>query len=375
MSRPVAIVCGAGYVSGKEIMALELAEGLQASGRRVICITSSWSNGDFLERLRSSAIPFRRMRLGFISATLKCDAMAMTLIQFWRWPGLIFDYWRFLYKAKPARVIHTNWHHLLLLWMFLNQQRDWFWVHEFIPSKLQYRKVFGWLSHRLNGFVAVSDAIAESLRHLGIPEDKIRVIHNGLRNPAVDVALPATRLAKKNIGIVGQIGPWKGHEDLLEAFNIISQRHPSALLHVFGATGGRFGDSLKKRATEMGVSERVIWHGFVRSKNEIYPVLDICVIPSRFEEPFGMTAVEAAYFSVPVIATRRGGLPEIVQDGLTGFLVESESPMQLAQRLEDLIGNESLREKMGFAARQHVSSYFTRDRLVNEFDQLLRIAI
>ena len=70
------------------------------------------------------------------------------------------------------------------------------------------------------------------------------------------------------------------------------------------------------------------------------------------DESFGLTAVEAAFFEVPVVATRRGGLPEIVIEGSTGFLVNSESPRELADRLLELISNGQVRRTMGTAARK-----------------------
>src|SRR5687768_16657497 len=112
----IAIVCGAGIVSGKEIMALELGSGLHAAGHSVVYVTSQWGDGHFSRRLRAMDFPFYRMRLGFISAALSVDSIRMTADQMARWPKLVYDYRRFLAQEQPRHVIHTNWHHLLLLW-------------------------------------------------------------------------------------------------------------------------------------------------------------------------------------------------------------------------------------------------------------------
>src|SRR5579862_8665972 len=125
--KRIAIVCAAGIVSGKEIMALELGEGLRARGCDVSYVTSLWGDGDFSARLQILAVPFHRMRLGFISATLNRACLWMTADQLWRWPKLLADYQGFLRSAKPQHVIHTNWHHLLLLWPLLRPTRDLFW--------------------------------------------------------------------------------------------------------------------------------------------------------------------------------------------------------------------------------------------------------
>ena len=125
-----AIVCGAGIVSGKEVMALELGEGLREKGCSVFYVTSLWGDGDFAARLRSHKFPFSRMRIGFISATLTADNLWMTVDQMMRWPKLLYDYNQFLLRERPDYVIHTNWHHVLLLLPFLRQERDIFWLHE-----------------------------------------------------------------------------------------------------------------------------------------------------------------------------------------------------------------------------------------------------
>ena len=109
----VAIICSAGIVSGKEIMALELGDGLRAKGEQVVYVTSLWGNGDFIERISEKSFLHYKMRLGFISATFNFDCMRMTGDQLIHWPKLLYDYNRFLEREKPAHVIHTNWHHIM----------------------------------------------------------------------------------------------------------------------------------------------------------------------------------------------------------------------------------------------------------------------
>ena len=84
----VAIVCGGGIVSGKEIMALELAKGLRDTGCEVEVVTSFWGNREFLRRLQDENLRAHIMRLGFISATLNLECLRMTAHQMLFWPGL-----------------------------------------------------------------------------------------------------------------------------------------------------------------------------------------------------------------------------------------------------------------------------------------------
>ena len=368
----VAIICGAGIVSGKEIMALELGEGLRACGCPVTYVTSQWGNGDFSVRLKALGFPFRRMRLGFISATLTWDCLRMTADQLCRWPKLLWDYTRFLREDKPSHVVHTNWHHLLVLWPLLRRERDLFWVHDVVLDRPQYRRVFHFLGRRLGGFVAASHAVGRSLAAAGIPRERVRVIHNGLALPERSVAVPSQPAdAPVRVGIVGQIGAWKGHEDLLAAFGRLATQHPLAELHVFGRGEEAYVAALRRQTEALQLTGRVFWRGFEPDRAKAFQALDLCVMPSRVEEAFGLIAVEAGLFGLPVIASRRGALPEIVEDGVTGRLCDAENPADLAAKLEELLRDPALRKRLGAAGRQRAETYFSRRRMVEDFLRVL----
>src|SRR5207248_2297656 len=118
------------------------------------------------------------MRLGYISATPRFNELRMTADQLIHVPALYYSYRRFLRTISPDKVIHTNWQHLLLLLPFLKPGRDLFWVHEVMPNKAQYRKLFAMLSRRLSCFVGASKAVAQSILQLGVVTDQVVVIYN-----------------------------------------------------------------------------------------------------------------------------------------------------------------------------------------------------
>ena len=129
----------------------------------------------------------------------------MTAHQLIFWPELLISYKRFLAKVKPTRVIHTTWHHAFLLWPFLRPERDIYWVHETFSNKKQYRRLFSALDKRLGCFIAVSDAVRKSLIALGVPSDRIRVVYNGIADPASELGRLNPN-SNSTIGIVGQVG-------------------------------------------------------------------------------------------------------------------------------------------------------------------------
>lgn len=366
----IAIVCGAGIVSGKEIMALELGQGLREAGLAVHFVTSRWGSGEFGRRAEAASFSTDRMWLGYISATRRVSEIRMTLDQMRRWPELVIAYLRFLRAFRPDKVIHTNWHHALLLLPFLKARRDIYWVHELMPDKRQYRSLFRRLAARIGCFVAVSDAAAKALVRIGVPQEKVRTVRNGLADPAS--ASPKTSTAVEAVGIVGQIGAWKGHENLLDAFSLVARQYPDMQVRIFGRGSAEYEQLLRNRAKRLGIDDKVHWMGFVGERKAIYGDLTILAVPSRSEDPLPTSAIEAAFFGIPVVASRRGGLPEIVEDGVTGFLFEAGDVSGLAKRMIDLLENSSLRQEMGRHARERARMVFSRDRFMREFSALLK---
>jgi glycosyltransferase involved in cell wall biosynthesis len=367
---PIVIVCGAGYVSGKEVMALELAGGLVRNGERVLFVISSWNDGDFAKRLKGAELHARTMALGFISATLTRQCLKMTLEQIWNLPPLLFEYRRLLRWLNPYAVVHTNWHHLLLLLPFVHAHRDIFWLHEYVPNRLHYRFVFNLLARRLRNFICVSRSVAESVKKLGIDEDKIRVVHNGVTRPISEPRVEESAVFR--IGIVGQVGVWKGHDDLIEAFALVHGKHPTSELHIFGRGDGTYTKQLKHKSVGLGIADSIKWHGFIKDTQEIYSRLDICVVPSRSQDPLPTVAIEAGFSGLPVIATRSGGLPEIVEHEINGLLVEAGRPLEIADALCRLIEDRHLRLNLSNNAICCALQRFGSERFVTEFLPLLQ---
>jgi glycosyltransferase involved in cell wall biosynthesis len=297
----------------------------------------------------------------------------MTLEQVRRWPSLLWGYSSLVRRLRPQKVIHTNWHHLLLLLPLLRPERDLFWLHDLVPDLPQYRRVFGWLERRLGAFICVSQACACSLRKIGIDEAKIRVIHNGLTDPADSVDPRSPSHERLRIGIVGQVNPEKGHADLLEACALLAREYSAPELHIFGNGNAVYKTELVRRSLDLGVVELVNWHEFVPDRREIYGNLDVCVMPSRTTESFGLSALEAGFFGLPSVVTRRGGLPEIIEHEVNGLVVEAERPAELAEALSRLIKEPSLRQRLGANARRRAVEHFGRDRFLNEFMAVLKL--
>jgi glycosyltransferase involved in cell wall biosynthesis len=352
-------------------MALELGSGLRAAGHDVTFVVSSWHNDDFQNRLSASSYEARQMPIGFISATANFDSLRMTAEQLLYVPSLWAAYNRFIREISPNHIVHTNWHHLLLLLPFLKPKRDLFWVHEIIPIKRRFLKLFSILDQRLSCFVAVSNAVAWSLLKLGVSIDHIVVVHNGVVSFQSAISERTNGAHNIRIGIVGQIAQAKGHEDAIQAIYSLSQLNPKIELHIFGTGKSQYRDKLQELVGSLGLSPQVKWHGFVSERADIYSKIDICVVPSRFDDPLPTVAIEAAMAGLPCVAYARGGLPEIIENGVTGLLVDSGNVSELAVALEMLLKDPVLRMRMGMAAQHLAQERFAAQRFHHSFAALL----
>lgn len=370
----IVIICGAGYISGKEKIMFSLLKGLAAEGNEVFCITSKWSNGQFEDLLIKWNINYSKIRLGFISKTMNWNSIRMTMEQLIYWPKLLFDYKRIVSKFRPDVVIHTNFHHLFLLYPVVGTRNtiNIYHSHESIGNSGFYNKLFSLFSKKIKLFIGVSDYVTNKLRDLGIWNDKLKTIHNGL-----EIIQWKPNLLKQEsifkIGIVGQVGRWKGHEDVLLALDILKRKYNLSQfkLSIFGTGDPSFIQELNKLIEEKHLKDQVEWKGFVNNIEQIYADLQVVCIPSRSEEPFATSALEAGLFAVPVIVSNRGGFPEIVKHQHNGFIVEANAPEEIAKFLAILIEDPSMALQKGLNHQQIVSQLFSYNKFISNWENKL----
>lgn len=367
----VLVVCAAGYISGKEKVTLDLLKGLKESGHDVFCIVSNWGNGSFAQQLEQEGIPYRRMRLGFMSKTLDRAAVRMTLLQGWYWPGLLLKYRALVKKFSPEIVIHTNFHHTFLLYPALRTrgQVHMYHSHESIINSGFYSRLFRRFEKKIRVFIGVSHFVTRRLAALGLSHT--RTIYNGVA--PIDPPQKEGANTIFTIGIVGQVGAWKGHEDVVAALEMLAQEPllPPFRLFIYGNGPADFIAALKRQIADKNLEDSVVWKGYASELTTLYRDLDVVCVPSRSEEPFGLSAVEPGLFSLPVIVTNRGGLPEIVRHEQNGFVVDAGAPDQLARYLQLLMQHPALARQMGERHRQIVLQEFTYRKFITDWNTLL----
>lgn len=196
------------------------------------------------------------------------------------------------------------------------------------------------------------------------------VVVNGLPWPgAKPTPLPAD---EPRLLVMGRVVVQKGFDLALEAFAIVRRQCPAARLVVAGS--GEALPSLRLLASDLGVQDSVDFVGWVDPPAipELINTATLVVAPSRWEEPFGLVALEAAQMGRPVVATNVGGLGEVVVHGETGLLAPREDPAALAEAILSLLANPQWAQSMGQAGRERASSTFSFERMVDAYDILYR---
>ena len=164
--------------------------------------------------------------------------------------------------------------------------------------------------------------------------------------------------------------PEKGVEDVIEAAALVLRRNANVQFVLAGEGASR--REYMARAEAAGVAERFTWTGLVDDPlaSGIYAAADVVCQLSRWEEAFGWMIAEAMASGKPVVATRAGGIPEIIEDGVSGYLVRRRQPAEAADRIVRLLEDRELRDRMGACGRRTVEDRFSLERNVAELLKL-----
>ena len=211
-----------------------------------------------------------------------------------------------------------------------------------------------------------SDAVRTALlRRFPGQASRARTIWNGIPLPAAEPPpLPET----PSLLFVGRLSPEKGADLAIAALEHLATAPD---LHLVLAGDGPERTSLEAQAVRRGVADRVRFAGWVPPARvrSLLAASTVLLVPSR-SEGLGIAAIEAGAHGRPVVAARVGGLPEVVEDGVTGILVEPESPGALAEAVARLLDDPALARRMGRAARRRVRQRFSIARCADAYEEL-----
>jgi glycosyltransferase involved in cell wall biosynthesis len=232
-------------------------------------------------------------------------------------------------------------------------------------------------SHFADEVVAVSHRTRDELiRFEGIAPEKISVIYNGIN---VKLTRKESREELKRelglnncdtvIGTVGRLEDQKGLDLLLASIPHVLRQVPQTKFIIVG--GGSKEQELKRLASELKISEHVIFTGWRSDAVDLIQTFDGFVTTSRFEG-MPMVLLEAMALSKPIVATSVGGVSEVVNDGFNGTLVNSRDPDEVAKALLTLISDRRSAEQMGHNGRIRYEESFTAEAMASSYDNLYR---
>jgi len=244
-------------------------------------------------------------------------------------------------------------------------------IHEMPAYAVGSDTILGRVLQNANWVVAVSGAMLNSVRRI-FPEviPRSSVIYNGLDMPVFKprpLSFDTPRLL-----CLGRVVFDKGFDLALNAFASIIVRFPKARLIISGDGPAR--RDLERQAETLGVKDAVEFTGWISPDkvSDLINAATVIVVPSRWAEPFCLVAVQAAQMSRPTVATRVGGLPEVVLHHETGLLVEKEDSDQLAEAIVFLLEHPDMAEQMALAARNRAQRVFNLKRCVDAYDAMYR---
>lgn len=214
--------------------------------------------------------------------------------------------------------------------------------------------------------LAISDGVRDALVRSGVDPGRIRVVPSGIDLAPFEARYDRAAL-RAGLGLapdvvlvlqVAALAPHKSQTDLLRAASLLKSRAPSVRIWVAGE--GALRDSLEREHAALHLGEFVRFLGFREDVPDLLRAADLFCL-SSYLEGMGTSILDAMAAGLPVVATRVGGIPEVVEDGRSGLLVPPRSPEALAEALEALAGDAGRRKSMGERAQERARE-FSADR-------------
>lgn len=227
-----------------------------------------------------------------------------------------------------------------------------------------------WKYRQVDGFLCASEAIRQLLLADGVEPDRAILVHEGIDVEHVDAAprldahvdlwLPH---GAPIVGNIAALVAHKGQRDLVDAAQLVVRQAPDTRFLIVGE--GELRPVLEQQIHRHGLEKHVILAGFRPDALSLLKAFDVFVM-SSVTEGLGTSILDAMACAKPVVATCAGGIPEVVADAQTGFLVPVRDPRALADRLVTLLTRPDLRDAFGRAGRRRVEERFSAERMVAE---------
>lgn len=359
-------------MGGAERVILQLANNLKDSAFNLI-VTSfvqDWKTDNaFIEALKAH------------DTNIRTITMSMKYPSPWWNPIRNFFDLCHLIKAEKIQIIHTHGYRSNIIGLLAS-------ILLRVPI---VTTVHGWTNHTnsvklyeyldrfflrfFDKIIAVSDNIKNNLLNSRICIHKIEKIYNTVNCEIVKSKISLNEVRKrfhlsqgdKLVGTIGRLSKEKGIDYLIKAGSEIIATYPDVKILIIGDGPER--QNLEILAKQLRISDNVIFCGFQKDVAEFYHLIDIVVLPS-ITEGLPMVLLEALTYSKPIVATRVGGIPEVITDGKTGILVEPQNPSRLAEGIIRILKNPEEAHRMASEGRKLVEERFNSRDLGKKIEKI-----
>ena len=284
-----------------------------------------------------------------------------------RYPAALLRLTAFLKERRPD-VVHLNELDEIIFFVLAARMAGGIPVvataRSFLKSSRRFRKLW---AHRLSRLVCVSEAGRRQATEGGVAPDRILVVHDPPdvrwgEWPAEDartrwretLRVPASVPV---IGTVGNLSPVKGTDVLIEALPFVVSRFPEVRCVFVGADDRRWVTELTSRAETLGVARNIVFTGSLPDPRPVVSLMDVFVLPSRLEG-YGLALLEAMSYERPVVASRIGGIMDIIGNDEVGVLVPVEHPGELGKAVADLLADPVRRKRLAAAGARRAREDF-----------------
>jgi glycosyltransferase involved in cell wall biosynthesis len=251
-----------------------------------------------------------------------------------------------------------------------------------IRQNIRPEKVRSYQLDQADVVLAVSNQVRTALEQGGLQSQRVKTLYSG-----VDLAVGGEQADQQNIraryaippdalviGTVGNLLPIKGYEVMIETFPSILAEVPSAHYLIVGAGSDEYSSRLRKLCRERGIADRIHFAEFQERTWSYLSAMDLYVQPS-LDEAFGLAAVEAMAAGKAVVASRVGGLPEVVEHDQTGILVVPGDPSELSRAIVSLLRDGARRGQMGVRGAARARERFDHRAVVKATEQIYQVVL
>ena len=364
---------------GGETMLLRLMDGLNKQKFSPIVACSN-ENKRLIQELKEKSIKFIPLTVQNITSENKFLKAILQLPNFLKMNYRIAQ----IIRRESPDIIHVNLFYSALFSIIPAKlyRKPFIWVAQTPSDLLKYKFFTRFLIWLSNKTILTCRDFIRIAKENNFNISKLQTIYTGLKmdefyqkeNSGDTIEINGKEIKKPIIAMIGRFDRYqKGHQYFIEAARIINKRISNANFLIVGGTVNseeeKFKRELEERVKELGLSNQILFTGFYHDLIYLLSNIEVVVIPSLYEAPSAV-ALEAMAMRRPVVASNVGGIPEIVIDSETGFLVPPKNPQAIAEKVIFLLKNPQIAKEMGEKEYQRIKENFTQERLVREYEKL-----